>query len=346
MAMQSGNAPVRGPEGPRRSYRDSMRNQRERDDVQLLLRVARMYHQQQLTQAQIAREVGVSRPTVSRLLSRAQQRGIVKVSIAHPLERILSIEQQLKDLLHLSAIRVTESSTTDSIDAIGSVAADLLVEILRDGQVLAVGNGRSVAATARHMPEISLPHCTIVQSLGSLPGGLPAWGRDSPTLCHQLASSLGTASARMPIPLFVDDPALVQPLLREEKVATTFALAVRADVAIVGVAGIDARDEGNVMAEYLTPQIEAAIKEGRAVGHILDHHFDAEGRHVVTPLSARTLALSLDDLRSIPLVLGVASGSEKVEAIIAAVRGHILDALVTDEYTATNILERLRTTTG
>ena len=327
-----------GPGGP---YSGGVSNRSERDNVQELLKVARLYYEERRTQAEIATLVGFSRPTVSRLLAKALERGIVQIRIAHPLERILSIEGALKKKLDLSLIRVTESDTADSIDAIGRVAADLLGEILVDGQVLAVGNGRSIAATARNIPELTLPRTTVVQLLGSLPGGLPAWGRDSPTLCHQIADRLGTTSARMPIPLFVDDPALVEPLLREERVSTTLALAARADVAVVGVAGIHAHDEGNVLTDYMTPEIAAAIRDGGVVGHILDQHYDLHGRHVRTPLSFRTLALSLESLRGIPLVLAVCSGGEKVDAIIAGVRGGIIDALVTDEYTANLLLQRL-----
>lgn len=309
--------------------------------MQKLLQVSRMYYEEQRTQAEIARIVGFSRPTVSRLLARALDKGIVKIRIDHPLERILTIEEQLTAALGLSAIRVTEPDTSNSIEAIGRVGAELLSEILENGQVLAVGNGRTVAAVARNVPEISRPHSTVVQLLGSLPGGLPAWGRDSPTLCQQIASRMGTTSARMPIPLFVDDPALAQPLMREERVATTLALAARADIAVVGIAGIHARAEGDVLAEYMTPEISAAIAKGRAVGHVLDQHFDSEGRHVETPLSPRTLALSLEALRSIPLVVAAGAGGEKVDAIIAAARGGIVDALVTDEYTANLILQEL-----
>jgi DNA-binding transcriptional regulator LsrR (DeoR family) len=318
-----------------------MDDRREREDVRLLLHVARLYYEDQRTQADIARSVGYSRPTVSRLLARAQARGIVRITIAHPLERILAIEERLRSDLGLKTVRVTETRTADSIDEIGRAASDLLPDVLEDGKVLAVGNGRSIAALARHLPEINRPHSTVVQLLGSLPGGLPAWGRDSPTLCWMIASCLGTTSARMPIPLFVDDPALAQPLKREERVATTLALAARADVAVVGVAGTGARGEGDVLAEYMTPEIEEAITRGNAVGHILDQHFNAAGNHVPTPLSPRTLALSLEGLRDIPLVIGIACGSEKVDAIIAAARGGILNGLVTDEYTAALVLERL-----
>ncbi|MFC0673728.1 sugar-binding transcriptional regulator [Brachybacterium hainanense] len=319
--------------------------QRERDDITTLLCVARLYFEERRTQAQIAQEVGYSRPTVSRMLARAQQIGVVRVTISHPLERILAIEGRLRRALQLEAIRVAENAGPDPIDDVGRMASDLLLDLAEERSVIAVGNGRTVAAAARHVPLTPLPRTTIVQMLGSLPGGRPEWGRDSPTICHQIAKQLGATSARIPIPLFVDDPGLARALLREERVATTMALAARADIALVGVAGIHAPADGDVLAEYLTPEISAAISRGAAVGHILDHHFDAEGRHVRTPLSERTLALSLEELRRIPTVVGVACGPEKEEAIIAAVRGGILDALVTDEATAEGILDRLEGTT-
>ena len=216
------------------------------------------------------------------------------------------------------------------------------MENLKNGQVLGVGNGRSVAAASRYVPFADRSACTVVQLLGSMPGGLPSWGRDAPTICHHISQQLGAASVRMPVPLVVDNPALLAPLMREEKVAAALALGARADVALVGCAGIHATGEGNILAEYLTDSVISAIARGGAVGHILDHHFDGEGRDVPTPLTERTLALSLDALRKIPLVIGVAAGGDKVEALVAASRGGILDAIVTDEDTAALIVEHAR----
>ena len=62
---------------------------------------------------------------------------------------------------------------------------------------------------------------------------------------------------------------------------------------------------------------------------------------MVTPLSRRTLALPLEDLKRIPTVVGVAAGAEKADAIIGAVRGRIISSLVTDYETAAVILAAL-----
>lgn len=313
----------------------------EREDVEILLRVARMYYEQDCTQGEIAAEIGYSRPHISRLLRQARQRGIVRISIAHPLEKILAVERDLRRGLPIDTVRVAEVPGSDNLAAIGRASAELLGQCLADGQVLALGNGRSIAAMAQQLPQLARVNCTVVQLLGSISGGLPAWGRDSPTICTTVAERLGAKVSRMSVPLIVDDPAILAPLMREERVATTLALGARADVAAVGIAGTQAHGPGNILAEYLTPQVVDALRAGRAVGHILDHHYDAEGNHVLTPLSKRTLALGLDDLKQIPLVIGVAAGAEKVEAIIAAVRGRIISALVTDYETANAIRRRI-----
>ena len=67
-----------------------------RADVEILLRVSRMYYEQGLTQSEIAERVGYSRPHVPRLLTHAREWGIVRISISHPLERILAIEADLR----------------------------------------------------------------------------------------------------------------------------------------------------------------------------------------------------------------------------------------------------------
>lgn len=300
-----------------------------------------MYYAEGLTQSEIAGRVGYSRPHISRLLTQARERGIVRITISHPLERILVIEEDLRRALSISTVRVAEVPESDTMGALGQAAAELLADALLDGQVLAVGNGRSISAVARHLQPLTRVNCTVVQLLGSIPGGLPEWGRDAPTVCSRIAEKLGAKVSRMSMPLIVDDPALLPSLMREEKVATTLALGARADIAMVGVAGLEARGPGNILKEYLTPEVVQAIQRGHAVGHILDHHYDMAGNHVVTPLSRRTLALPLEELKGIPTVIGVAAGAEKTEAIIGAVRGGIINSLVTDYETASVILAAL-----
>ncbi|MGV4323398.1 sugar-binding transcriptional regulator [Trueperella pyogenes] len=316
-----------------------MTRQDKRKDVQLLLQVARMYYDLGLRQSEIAEKIGYSRPSVSRLLENARKLGIVRIQIAHPFELLFNLESELQKHLPLTAIRVTASNPDDPIDSIGRAAADLLVDIINDGEVIAMGNGRSLAGVARHIPFIPKPRCTVVQLLGSIPGGRPEFGRDSSTICNMVASQLGATSVRMPVPLFVDNPALLQPLLREERIASTLALAGRAHVAVVGMANIETEPSySNVLSQQLSRESLQTLKNRGGVGHVLDQIYDADGHIIETSLSNRTIALPLAKLREIPLVIGVAAAKSKAEAIVAGIRGGIINGLVTDTDTAREIL--------
>ncbi|MFC5281617.1 sugar-binding transcriptional regulator [Arcanobacterium canis] len=311
----------------------------KREDIQLLLQVARMYYDLELTQVEIAQKIGYSRPSVSRLLDRARKIGVVRVQISHPFELLFNLESELKKFLPLKVIRVTDPSSGDSLDAIGRAAAELLVSVVDDGEVIAMGNGRSLAAVARHVPFVPKPRCTVVQLLGSLPGGRPEFGRDSSTICNMVAGQLGATSVRMPVPLFVDNPALLQPLLREERVASTLALASRAHVAVVGVADVETEpSDSNVLSQQLSRESLQVLRNRGGVGHVLDQIYNEKGEVIHTSLTERTIALPLAQLREVPLVIGVASSKRKAQAIISGIRGGILTGLVTDTDTAREIL--------
>ena len=89
----------------------------------------------------------------------------------------------------------------------------------------------------------------------------------------------------------------------------------------------------------MTPGVVRECRQRNVVAHVCGHHLDAAGRHVRTSLCDRTLCLDPDRLNEIPLVIGVAAGSDKVVAILAALRGGYLSALVTDEPTARALLQ-------
>ena len=66
-----------------------------RERASLLLEVAHLYWDEGLDQARIASRMGYSRPTVSRMLSEARRHGVVTVTVSHPIERLMALEEQL-----------------------------------------------------------------------------------------------------------------------------------------------------------------------------------------------------------------------------------------------------------
>ncbi|WP_276779470.1 sugar-binding transcriptional regulator [Actinomyces gerencseriae] len=310
-----------------------------RNRASLLLEVARMYWDEGLGQTEIARRTGYSRPTISRMLAEARRVGVVTVTVAHPIERLMALEKRLVDAFGLKTARVSEATPGNGSDVgpdVARTAADLLLESCGPHSVIAVSNGRAVAAVVHHTPERSWPSSTAVAMLGSV--GESFNTEDGPDVCRNLSLRLGGRFRSLTVPLVFDSLALARAVREEDQVATTLELAARSDIALTGV-GTVGTSVSPLLRRWMTPEVVRECRKRNVVAHVCGHHLDASGRHVHTALCDRTLCLDPERLREIPLVVGVAAGPDKIVAIRAALRGGYLSALVTDEATARAVLK-------
>jgi len=311
----------------------------DREHLRLLLLVARRYYLDGASQEEIAREIRFSRATVSRLLGEARRRRMVRFQIGHPLERAMALEGTLIERFHLVGARVAEPSLGASpLAAVAQCAAEYLVEATGPDSILAVSNGSTISAVVADFPRLHRRDTCVVQMIGALAQDNPLL--DSPEICRRLAESFGGTYRLLPVPLIVGNVRLARALRAEESVATTLALGSHADVALVGVGATNAGGSGAIFSGWLTPEISRDLHRAGAVGHICGHHFDSQGKHLVTGLCDRILSVPLERLSEIRTVICVASGIEKKEAIIAALRGRHVNVLVTDANTAQAILNR------
>ncbi|WP_127841811.1 sugar-binding transcriptional regulator [Actinomyces wuliandei] len=304
----------------------------DRNRIRLLLEVSRMYWEEGVDQEEVARRTGYSRSTVSRLLAQARRTGVVTVRVSHPVERLTEIEDRLVSAYGLRAVRVTEQAG----DQLGAQAAELLLEHCRPTSVIAVSNGREVGSVVRSLPQRSWPRSLVVQMLGLV--GQSSGLEDGPDICRDMAMRLGGSHQALPVPLVFDTVQAADAMRREEQVVITLELAARSDVALTGVGAVERGAVSPILRRWMTPELLEQCARAGAVAHICGHHIDARGAHVPTPLCRRTVCLEPDRLREVPLVIGVAHGWHKVEAIRAVLRGGYLSGLVTDEATAAAVL--------
>ena len=309
-----------------------------REHTALLLEVARRYHLEGQSQAEIAREVAFSRATVSRMLSEARRRGIVQVRIGHPMERVLGIERALVKAFDLKQARVADPEQASAVqEEVAQCAADLLIEVASEDVVLSVSNGLAVTATVDAMPQLVWPRSRVVQMIGSV--GQSERLLDSPETCRRMARKLGGSFHPLPAPLVVSDPVVARALRGDNQIATTLELGARADVALVGVGAVADGHSGLILRGYEDQESVEELRGSGAVAHICGHHIAGSGQHLRTHLCDRTVAVDPERLREIPLVVGVAWGREKVDPLAAVMRGGFISALVTDRATALLLLE-------
>lgn len=310
----------------------------ERDRIQLLLNVARMYYEQESDQATIAKKLGYSRSRISRLLTEAKTRHMVRTTVSHPMDQSFDLERQLRRRLGIDRAYVAVSEGLQPPEQIvGRLAAETIARAGHRQTALALSNGRSVAAVVNAMPQQQWPFSMVCQMIGSL-GGADHHIVDSPELCRRMARRLGGGYRSLPVPIVLRSASAARSVRREEMVVTTLELASRSDIAVVGVGAVGPMSMSQLLRPFTTPAIAEDLRRQKAIAHISGHHFDAQGRHIRTSLCERTISIEPERLVDVKLPMLVAWGAEKVAAIHAVMQIGLRMALVTDEPTARLLL--------
>jgi DNA-binding transcriptional regulator LsrR (DeoR family) len=315
-------------------------------DPSLLARAARLYFVEDRSQDDVAAVLGTTRSNVSRMLKQARDLGIVEIRIVDPARRDHELERALSDRFPLVDARVLEvAPDTDVLPGVGRLAMRWLEETLRDGQVVALSWGQTLEAMVRAVDGLSRRDVEVVQLVGGLSSlDSSATGQE---LVRELSERMGARHRYLHAPALFGSAEALAMLLRERTIAAALDAAKRADIAVVGIGtpGVGS-SEALLTALALTPEERAAFDAARPVGDVCGRYYDLAGGAVGGAVGERVLAVTLDDLRAIPTVAGVAAGREKARGILGALHGRIIDVLVCDQAAASAVLSLDRDQAG
>lgn len=307
----------------------------------LLIRVAKLYFHEGLSQGQVAARVGVSRSNVSKMLQACKERRIVEIRIDETSSAGVRLEEELRRRLKLSPLLVVPffADPEQTRQHLGRAAARLLETTLKDGLRVGISWGSSLYQMVEAFRPPRLYRVDVVQLMGGL--GARDLSMDGTNLAYKLAGKLNGECHVIQAPLVVRNRAVRDSLLEEPDIRRTLRLAAGLDIALVGIGSSYPEASALVRSGHLSREQSAALLRRGAVGNILGRQLDIHGRLCDVPLNGRIVGLQPEKLRKIPLVVGVAAGAPKAEAILGAVRGGFINALVTDESAAQAILHRL-----
>lgn len=314
------------------------------DKLRLIVRVARMYHERGLRQAEIAKALGLSQAGVSRLLRQAVGLGVVRTIVVSPPGIHSELEDALADRYHLTDVVILDGD--DLLDhprslmrALGSAAAGYLETAFRPGDLIGVSTwSETLLAAVESMQPVKMQGADkVVQLMGGM--GDPQGQVQATRLAARLAELTGAT------PLFVRAPGLVGSaearlsLLHDPAVLEVSQAWQQLTAVLVGIGSLQPspllRLSGNAVAEAEI----ARLRGLGAVGDICQRFFDENGVHVDAGLGERTIGVSTDQLRIVPRRIAVAGGERKYTAVRGAVRGRWITALVTDITTARRLLD-------
>ena len=305
---------------------------------ELLVKAARMYFLDSRTQDDIARVLGTSRSNVSRLISSARASGMVEIRIRDERGRDGDLEQALAERFGLATVRVAAFQPHQDARAdAGALAAEWLDDTLRDGQVLALSWGRTVAAVVSAVVVDEPRRLEIVPLVGGMQSDNPL--ATAHELVRELAGRLGATYRHLHAPALLRSAPARTALLAEPSIAHVVARARAADVALVGIGAVGSGSTLRILdALGLTAAERVDFVARNPVGDTCCRFFDADGAPVGGAVHDRVLGVDLDDLRRIPTVVGVATGIEKTDSVLAALRAGIVGGLVTDAGLAHSLL--------
>lgn len=306
----------------------------------LLAKVASLYYEKELTQAEIARRLNISRPQVSRLLAESRQEGVVEIVIHHPVDKYASLKQDLLERFHLKGVQLLASGHlgyAQLTERLGVVAARHLEECLQDGMILGISWNTGVYQVVNALQAARQKAVTVVQLTGAVGSINPLL--DGPDLTRWLAQTLGGQYKYLPAPLLVESPATRQALLEDRSIREPMALLEQMSIALIGIGSLSPALSSLLLAGYITEtELREIIRQG-GVGDICSYHYDLHGHVLPLELHDRLIGVSLETLKKTPYVIGVGGGIDKASAVLGALRLGVLDCLVTDEMAARAVLK-------
>ena len=302
-------------------------------------RAAWLYYVEEFTQGEVARELRVSRSTVVRLLRRAKETGLVRITLDVP-QDVFEMERELERLYGLERVRlVPDAGDGEKLKRwLGHAASELVVEMVEPGSTVAVGWGTTLRAMTDSLTgEQAVEGVRVVPIVGGLHRA--SSGTNSYWVAEKLGSYFHAPVRALYAPLIVEDRSMAKALVGDPDISETLDLVRRASLAIYSVGVLD-DDSTIVRLGYLSPEERAFLRENGAVGDIICWWIDAHGNPVELPSTLNPVGASLDDLENIPKRLAIAGGELKREALLGTLRGGFATTLVTDDGTAAYLLER------
>ncbi|MCA8934483.1 MAG: sugar-binding transcriptional regulator [Rhodospirillaceae bacterium] len=299
-------------------------------------RIAWYYFVGGLTQQEISNRLGLTRARVNRILAACRADGMVRVEIHSPFARAVELEHALVTRFGLTeAVVAPVPDDPETLQqSIGHAAAGYVASLARPGMTLGVGWGQTLGQCVNVLRSPPMPGMTVVSLMGGLTRGS---SHNTFELASRYAEAFGAESLHLAAPIYVEGAAVRQTLLSTDPLRQVQERALAADLAVISV--------GDLSGQSLLCRVDTVasvvdeLRQAGAVGDVLAHFLDAEGREVDHPLNRRAMAMAPDGLRRIGHTVAISGGAHKVPILRAVLTAGYINALVTDEATAQRLIE-------
>lgn len=313
-----------------------------------LIKVAELYYQDGLSQQQIAKKLHTSRTSISRALIQARNEGYVQIRIQYPEQSNLGLERKLEEKYGLTEALIAVPAYDQSVEQeISYQAVDYILRVLKKNMILGMTWGRAMhgfveqLAKDERLRSLSFQNVKVVPFLGT-PGVTQVDSWDATTYSNTLATKVGNllhcASYNLSAPMYVDGSKEKEMIEGIEEISKVLQMAENADIALIGIGSMQ-KDSSILKAGIRTEEEYTELIQKGAVGEIVGRIYDKEGQVVDEDLRRKMIGISTQQIKKIPVRVGISYGKDKVEAIKGAIKGEMINVLVTDATTTEKLME-------
>lgn len=300
------------------------------DDPRLMMKVCDLYYNQDIGQQQIGKQLGLSRPTIARLLSSAREQGIVQIKIPD-LDTIKywELEKRLEEQYGLLEAMIVEPGFTeeDTKAAMGSAAARYLQYKIKDGMTVGISMGSTLYHMVSRMEYMTAEDVMFVPLIGGM--GMLRMELHANSLAEGMARMYNGAFVPLHAPARVSSAQIRNELMKEESLSPAIGLFGRLDIALIGIGYPNEHSAIKATGYYKENEIESLLERG-AAGELCMQFYDREGDTAPYRSDNNVIGIDIRRLRKIPCSIGIAGGLEKLSAVRGAIQGRYINTLITD----------------
>lgn len=306
------------------------------DDLKRMVEICELYYEKNIKQEDIAHQMGLSRPKVCRILAKAREMGVVKVTILNPFETVEGKEVLLKQKYGLKECRIVVcDNQSDMKRQIGKAGADLLKKILKPHDIIGISWGTTLSYMADELEDVNIEGLEVVQLKGVTTKREAAgitYG-----VAERMAKALHADLVYRPVPVMVESADVCKHFLEEPSIKQAVEIGKKANIAVFSI-GYPSENSVITQYGYIEKEVLQKMREEGVAGDIFSRFFKIDGSYQDIDLNCRNTSLSLEDLRKKEYAIGMIGGKYAYRGLLGALHGAYLNCIVTDEDTADKLI--------
>ncbi|MCL4377919.1 MAG: hypothetical protein M1479_08635 [Actinobacteria bacterium] len=312
-------------------------------EEELIAKVAHMYYKQDMDLREIGKIFNVSYATISRLLKKGRETGIIEVFINNPSDKLHDLELEIKNTFNIREVFAVNVQETDSNELIKNVvaiqAAEYLENVLKDSDILGISWGSTIYSVVNNFKGKKRINVDIVQLNGNF-ATIPIEFNSS-DLVRRMKNMFIGSYYFINSDTIVDSKEIKEILMNSSSIKKTFLLHKSINIALLGIGYFNDKSISNLYKDYLRDDEIKELESFNVVGE--SHHifFDINGKIYNSKIKERAISISKEDLFNIDNKIVVATGLDKTFAIIGAMRAKLIDTLFIDSLTLENISKKI-----